>query len=208
MHLVRIDADFYPKLFFVPTESPGGYSPYQHRSSSKSLNSAQRQELDFDTSSEEHAGTRSPSPPQQSAGIQSSNSSPAQQHTALSSQDSKTSIMAKTNQAPGGVQQYLERSAAPTAQHPNVGPDPTPPALPPKTRKSKVLEAPKVSEHSDRGDSDMDEETYSSSQEKQKVKKVCLFFKWTHFNGFPAFIHCPRLSIRSFIKYNTQNCVF
>lgn len=83
--------------------------------------------------------------------------------------------MAKTNQAPGGVQQYLERSAAPTAQHPNVGPDPTPPALPPKTRKSKVLEAPKVSEHSDRGDSDMDEETYSSSQEKQKVKKVCLF---------------------------------
>uniref|UniRef100_A0A669DEB1 Tyrosine-protein phosphatase non-receptor type 20 n=1 Tax=Oreochromis niloticus TaxID=8128 RepID=A0A669DEB1_ORENI len=155
-----------------------------------------RQELDVDTSSEEHAGTRSPSPPQQSAGIQSSNSSPAQQHTALSSQDSKTSIMAKTNQAPAsGVQQYLERSAAkttPTAQHPNVGPDPTPPALPPKTRKSKVLEAPKVSEHSDRGDSDMDEETYSSSQEKQKVKKVCLFFKWTHFNGFPAFIHCPR----------------
>ncbi|XP_006789147.1 tyrosine-protein phosphatase non-receptor type 13 isoform X1 [Neolamprologus brichardi] len=152
-------------------ESPEGYSPYQHRSSFKSLNSAQKQELDFDTSSEEHAGTRSPSPPQQSAGIQSSNSSPAQQHTALSSQDSKTSIVAKTNQAPGGVQQYLERSAAPTAQHPNVGPDPTPPALPPKTRKSKVLEAPKVSEHSDRGDSDMDEETYSSSQEKQKVKK-------------------------------------
>uniref|UniRef100_I3JL98 Tyrosine-protein phosphatase non-receptor type 20 n=1 Tax=Oreochromis niloticus TaxID=8128 RepID=I3JL98_ORENI len=173
----------------------------KERSSFKSLNSAQRQELDVDTSSEEHAGTRSPSPPQQSAGIQSSNSSPAQQHTALSSQDSKTSIMAKTNQAPAsGVQQYLERSAAkttPTAQHPNVGPDPTPPALPPKTRKSKVLEAPKVSEHSDRGDSDMDEETYSSSQEKQKVKKVCLFFKWTHFNGFPAFIHCPRLSIRS-----------
>uniref|UniRef100_A0A669C882 Tyrosine-protein phosphatase non-receptor type 13 n=1 Tax=Oreochromis niloticus TaxID=8128 RepID=A0A669C882_ORENI len=147
----------------------------KERSSFKSLNSAQRQELDVDTSSEEHAGTRSPSPPQQSAGIQSSNSSPAQQHTALSSQDSKTSIMAKTNQAPAsGVQQYLERSAAkttPTAQHPNVGPDPTPPALPPKTRKSKVLEAPKVSEHSDRGDSDMDEETYSSSQEKQKVKK-------------------------------------
>uniref|UniRef100_A0AAX7U633 Tyrosine-protein phosphatase non-receptor type 20 n=1 Tax=Astatotilapia calliptera TaxID=8154 RepID=A0AAX7U633_ASTCA len=152
-----------------------GYSPYQHGSSFKSLNSAQKQELDFDTSSEEHAGTRSPSPLQQSAGIQSSNSSPAQQDTALSSQDSKTSIVAKTNQAPGGVQQYLERSAAPTAQHPNVGPDPTPPALPPKTRKSKVLEAPKVSEHSDRGDSDMDEETYSSSQEKQKVKKVCLF---------------------------------
>uniref|UniRef100_A0AAX7TBD1 Tyrosine-protein phosphatase non-receptor type 20 n=1 Tax=Astatotilapia calliptera TaxID=8154 RepID=A0AAX7TBD1_ASTCA len=148
-----------------------GYSPYQHGSSFKSLNSAQKQELDFDTSSEEHAGTRSPSPLQQSAGIQSSNSSPAQQDTALSSQDSKTSIVAKTNQAPGGVQQYLERSAAPTAQHPNVGPDPTPPALPPKTRKSKVLEAPKVSEHSDRGDSDMDEETYSSSQEKQKVKK-------------------------------------
>uniref|UniRef100_A0A671V945 Tyrosine-protein phosphatase non-receptor type 13 n=1 Tax=Sparus aurata TaxID=8175 RepID=A0A671V945_SPAAU len=64
-------------------------------------------------------------------------------------------------------------TSSPVHQHtePNVGLDPMPPALPPKTRKAKVSEAPKVSEHSDRGDSDMDEETYSSSQEKLKVKK-------------------------------------
>uniref|UniRef100_A0A672HGG0 Tyrosine-protein phosphatase non-receptor type 13 n=1 Tax=Salarias fasciatus TaxID=181472 RepID=A0A672HGG0_SALFA len=56
---------------------------------------------------------------------------------------------------------------------PNMGADPPPPALPPKTRKPKVLlEAPKVPEQSDWGDSDMDEETYSSSQDKLKVKKV------------------------------------
>uniref|UniRef100_A0A1A8LXF7 Protein tyrosine phosphatase, non-receptor type 13 n=1 Tax=Nothobranchius pienaari TaxID=704102 RepID=A0A1A8LXF7_9TELE len=48
---------------------------------------------------------------------------------------------------------------------------PTPPALPPKTRKVKLLEFPKVSEQSDRGDTDMDEENYSSSQDKPKVKK-------------------------------------
>ncbi|XP_030598191.1 tyrosine-protein phosphatase non-receptor type 13 isoform X2 [Archocentrus centrarchus] len=158
-------------------ESAAGYAPYQPKSS---FNSTQTRELDVDTSSEEHTGTRSPSPPHLSAGILSSISSPAQQHTTLSSQDSRTSVVAKNNQAPAsGVQQCLERATAavktaPIAQRQrpdtNVGPDPTPPALPPKTRKSKVLEAPKVSEHSDRGDSDMDEET-SSSQEKQKVKK-------------------------------------
>lgn len=90
--------------------------------------------------------------------------------------------MAKSSQPPpNGVQQCLERAlatatAGPSQQRrltPNLGLDPVPPALPPKTRKAKVLEAPKVLEHSDRGDSDMDEETYSSSQEKLKVKKVC-----------------------------------
>uniref|UniRef100_A0AAQ5WZL3 Protein tyrosine phosphatase non-receptor type 13 n=1 Tax=Amphiprion ocellaris TaxID=80972 RepID=A0AAQ5WZL3_AMPOC len=134
--------------------------------------------LEFDTSSEEHVGTASPSPPLHSAGTLSSTSSPGHQHTNLSSQDSRTSSVAKINQPPAnGVQQCLERAkasaaAASISQHhgpePNMGLDPMPPALPPKTRKAKVPEAPKVSEHSDRGDSDMDEETYSSSQEKMK----------------------------------------
>uniref|UniRef100_A0A4W6C4I0 Protein tyrosine phosphatase non-receptor type 13 n=1 Tax=Lates calcarifer TaxID=8187 RepID=A0A4W6C4I0_LATCA len=119
----------------------------------------------------------SPSPPLHSAGTPSAASSPVHQHTNLSSQDSKTSSVTKISQPPvNGVQQCLERAtAAASAQHqrpePNVGSDPTPPALPPKTRKAKVSEAPKVSEHSDWGDSDMDEETYSSSQEKM-VKGV------------------------------------
>lgn len=52
------------------------------------------------------------------------------------------------------------------------GPDSTPPALPPKTRKTKVPEAPKEPEISDRGDSDMDEDTHSSNQDKQKSLKV------------------------------------
>lgn len=59
----------------------------------------------------------------------------------------------------------------PTDSKPSV--EATPPALPPKTRKSKVPDVPKELElYSDRGDSDMDEDTYSSSQEKHKTKKV------------------------------------
>uniref|UniRef100_A0A7N8XN27 Protein tyrosine phosphatase non-receptor type 13 n=1 Tax=Mastacembelus armatus TaxID=205130 RepID=A0A7N8XN27_9TELE len=141
-----------------------------------SLNSTQRRELEFDASSEEHAGTGSPSPVH-SAGPPSSTSSPAHQPSSLSSKDSRTSSVTKISQPPAnGVQQYLERAtAASVAQRhrnePNMSLDPTPPALPPKTRKAKMLEAPKVSEHSDRGDSDMDEETFSSSQEKFMVKK-------------------------------------
>ncbi|TSK72179.1 Tyrosine-protein phosphatase non-receptor type 13 [Bagarius yarrelli] len=46
-----------------------------------------------------------------------------------------------------------------------------PPALPPKTRKSRGSEAPKEPEISDRGDSDMDEDTLSSNQDKQKSTK-------------------------------------
>ncbi|XP_060747703.1 tyrosine-protein phosphatase non-receptor type 13 isoform X3 [Tachysurus vachellii] len=51
------------------------------------------------------------------------------------------------------------------------GADSAPPALPPKTRKTKVPEAPKEPEISDRGDSDMDEDTHSSNQDKQKSLK-------------------------------------
>uniref|UniRef100_A0A3Q1FT41 Tyrosine-protein phosphatase non-receptor type 13 n=1 Tax=Acanthochromis polyacanthus TaxID=80966 RepID=A0A3Q1FT41_9TELE len=160
-------------------KSSSGYVPYSAKSS---FNSAKRRELELDTSSEERAGTASPSPPLHSAGTLSSASSPVHQHTNLSSQDSRTSSVAKINQPPAnGVQQCLERAkasaaAASISQHhgpePNMGLDPMPPALPPKTRKAKVPEAPKVPEHSDWGDSDMDEETYSSSQEKMKPKKI------------------------------------
>lgn len=170
-------------LYLLLTESSSGYVPYQAKPSPKSFNSTQIREQDVDTSSEEHAGTGSPSPPPQSAGPPSSASSPTHQNTSVSSQDSRTSNVVRASKPPAnGVQQCLERATAgaPAASipqlhrpEPNVGLEPTPPALPPKTRKAqKVSEAPKVSEHSDWGDSDMDEETYSSSQEKLKVKKV------------------------------------
>uniref|UniRef100_A0A3Q3IP13 Tyrosine-protein phosphatase non-receptor type 13 n=1 Tax=Monopterus albus TaxID=43700 RepID=A0A3Q3IP13_MONAL len=155
-----------------------GYIPYP----AKSLNSAQRRELELDTSSEEHAGTGSTSPPLHSASPSSSTSSPVHQHTSLSPQGSRSTNIAKISQPPAnGVHQCLERATAVASAasivprqrtEPNTGLDPTPPALPPKTRRVKLSEAPKVSEHLDRLDSDMDVETYSSSQEKLKVKKV------------------------------------
>ncbi|KAM3599920.1 uncharacterized protein V6R79_013813 [Siganus canaliculatus] len=159
-------------------ESPPGYVPLQAKSSLKAYDSGQGRELDFDTSSEEQVRTGSPSPPLNSAGSPSSSSSPVHQLASLSSQDSRNGVAKVSQPSANVVQQYLERApvaAAPVAQprrpEPDVGLEPAPPALPPKTRKAKVAEAPKVSEHSDRGDSDMDEETYSSSQEKLKVKK-------------------------------------
>uniref|UniRef100_A0A3B3D4Y9 Protein tyrosine phosphatase non-receptor type 13 n=1 Tax=Oryzias melastigma TaxID=30732 RepID=A0A3B3D4Y9_ORYME len=137
-----------------------------------------RRDLDFDTSSEEHPGARSP--PLLSTAKHASPSSSAHLHASLSSQDSwKNSALKISQPPPNGVQQFLERTSVASAfpavpQH--RGTDPTPPALPPKMRKMKVPEAPKPTENSDWGDSDMDEETYSSSQEKVKVKKV--WYMW------------------------------
>nr|XP_019937658.1 PREDICTED: tyrosine-protein phosphatase non-receptor type 13 isoform X3 [Paralichthys olivaceus] len=163
-------------------DSSSGHVPFQAKSSLTAPNSAKRRELDVDISSEEQMETRSPSPPRYSPDPPSAASSTVTQHPSLSSQDSRMSAFAKISQPPvNGVQKCLDRvaavaTAASTAEHhrpePNMDVDPAPPALPPKTRKAvKVLEAPKVFEHSDWGDSDMDEETYSSSQEKLKVKK-------------------------------------
>uniref|UniRef100_A0A8D3A1K0 Protein tyrosine phosphatase non-receptor type 13 n=1 Tax=Scophthalmus maximus TaxID=52904 RepID=A0A8D3A1K0_SCOMX len=166
----------------VVSQPKESYVPYQAKSSLKALNSGQKGELDFDTSSEEHMGTGNPSPPVHSADPPSAATSTVRQQTSISSQDSRSSSFTKISQPPvNGVQQCLERvttaasAAASNAQHhgpePDMDLDPMPPALPPKTRKAKVSEAPKVSEHSDWGDSDMDDETCSSSQEKLKVKK-------------------------------------
>ncbi|XP_041666705.1 tyrosine-protein phosphatase non-receptor type 13 isoform X2 [Cheilinus undulatus] len=161
-------------------EPSSGYASYQANSPLKALNSGQRRELEYDSSSEEKVGAGSPITPLQNPGTPSSTSSPVHQLILLNSQDTRTGSTAKISKPPViNVQQCLERAkAAPpaAAQHHrpelDMGPDPTPPALPPKTRKPKVSEAPKVTEHSDDwGDSDMDEETYSSSQEKLKVKK-------------------------------------
>uniref|UniRef100_A0A673HYF8 Tyrosine-protein phosphatase non-receptor type 20 n=1 Tax=Sinocyclocheilus rhinocerous TaxID=307959 RepID=A0A673HYF8_9TELE len=147
---------------------PGYYSPsgiHHYKSAS------QNQEVEVDSSSEDH--THSPSPPPVS-----SKTSPPQsvRQGSISSQDSRTesASLLQTNlngfhrniptEGPAPVQSLAADSK------PSV--EATPPALPPKTRKSKVPDVPKELEYSDRGDSDMDEDTYSSSQEKQKTKKV------------------------------------
>uniref|UniRef100_A0A8C6KH58 Protein tyrosine phosphatase non-receptor type 13 n=1 Tax=Nothobranchius furzeri TaxID=105023 RepID=A0A8C6KH58_NOTFU len=143
-------------------------------------NSAQRQELDVDTSSEEQQETGSPILPLRSTGTPSSVSASVHQQSSLTSQDSGMSSAAKVSHSPlERIQKCLQRATtASTAELCSPDGDtsmkpggPTPPALPPKTRKVKLLEFPKVSEQSDRGDTDMDEENYSSSQDKPKVKK-------------------------------------
>uniref|UniRef100_A0A8C2F957 Tyrosine-protein phosphatase non-receptor type 20 n=1 Tax=Cyprinus carpio TaxID=7962 RepID=A0A8C2F957_CYPCA len=129
-------------------------------------------EVDVDSSSEDH--TRSPSPPPAA----SSKTSPPQsvRQGSVSSQDSRTESagLLQTNLNGFHRNALTEGSAPvqfiPTDSNPSV--EATPPALPPKTRKSKVPDIPKELEYSDRGDSDMDEDTYSSSQEKHKTKKV------------------------------------
>uniref|UniRef100_A0A673HWB2 Tyrosine-protein phosphatase non-receptor type 20 n=1 Tax=Sinocyclocheilus rhinocerous TaxID=307959 RepID=A0A673HWB2_9TELE len=151
-----------PKERLFP-DSPSGIHHYKSAS--------QNQEVEVDSSSEDH--THSPSPPPVS-----SKTSPPQsvRQGSISSQDSRTesASLLQTNlngfhrniptEGPAPVQSLAADSK------PSV--EATPPALPPKTRKSKVPDVPKELEYSDRGDSDMDEDTYSSSQEKQKTKKV------------------------------------
>uniref|UniRef100_A0A8C2J718 Protein tyrosine phosphatase non-receptor type 13 n=1 Tax=Cyprinus carpio TaxID=7962 RepID=A0A8C2J718_CYPCA len=124
-----------------------------------------------DSSSEDH--TRSPSPPPVS-----SKTSPPQsvRQGSVSSQDSRTESASLLQTNLNGFQRNIPTEGPAPAQSlatdskPSV--EATPPALPPKTRKSKVPDVPKELEYSDRGDSDMDEDTYSSSQEKHKTKKV------------------------------------
>uniref|UniRef100_A0A8C0YE76 Tyrosine-protein phosphatase non-receptor type 20 n=1 Tax=Cyprinus carpio carpio TaxID=630221 RepID=A0A8C0YE76_CYPCA len=133
--------------------------------------STQNQEVDVDSSSEDH--TRSPSPPPVS-----SKTSPPQsvRQGSVSSQDSRTESASLLQTNLNGFHRNIPTEGPAPAQSlatdskPSV--EATPPALPPKTRKSKVPDVPKELEYSDRGDSDMDEDTYSSSQEKHKTKKV------------------------------------
>uniref|UniRef100_A0A8C2F548 Protein tyrosine phosphatase non-receptor type 13 n=1 Tax=Cyprinus carpio TaxID=7962 RepID=A0A8C2F548_CYPCA len=152
-----------PKERLFP-DSPSGIHHYK--------SATQNQEVDVDSSSEDH--TRSPSPPPAA----SSKTSPPQsvRQGSVSSQDSRTESagLLQTNLNGFHRNALTEGSAPvqfiPTDSNPSV--EATPPALPPKTRKSKVPDIPKELEYSDRGDSDMDEDTYSSSQEKHKTKKV------------------------------------
>ncbi|XP_061603232.1 tyrosine-protein phosphatase non-receptor type 13 isoform X2 [Phyllopteryx taeniolatus] len=96
-----------------------------------------------------------------------------------SSHEMMSSIPSIILPASSQVKQCLERATT-TLESQDSSLDPPPPALPPKTRKTKLLEAPKFSECSDGGDSDMDEESHSKSQEKQMVNKD---YHREHLNG-------------------------
>ncbi|XP_051533072.1 tyrosine-protein phosphatase non-receptor type 13 isoform X2 [Myxocyprinus asiaticus] len=152
-----------PKERLFP-DSPSGI---QH---CKSGSATQEQELDVDSSSEEHEG--SPSPP-----LTSINTSPPQsvQQESISLQDSRTKSAGLLQTNLNGFHLNIPTEGTTPAQSLFADSKPSieaaPPALPPKTRKSKVPDVPKELEYSDRGDSDMDEDTCSNSQEKQKTKK-------------------------------------
>lgn len=126
---------------------------------------------DVDSSSEDHT----PSP---SLLLISSKTSPPQsvRQGSVSSQDSRTESAGILQTNLNGFHRNIPTEGPVAAQSltadSKTSVEATPPALPPKTRKSKVPDVPKELEYSDRGDSDMDEDTHSSSQEKQKTKKV------------------------------------
>ncbi|XP_036792711.1 tyrosine-protein phosphatase non-receptor type 13 isoform X3 [Oncorhynchus mykiss] len=144
-----------------------------------------QQDLDFESSIEEQeAGTGSPSPPLPTT---TPSVSTVPRQSSLRSQDSSTESTNAPHQTPvNGTHPHrtlpTEAASVPVSilhhqdRTNNIALtfDPlkaSPPALPPKTRKAKIPEVPKDPDYSDRGDSEMDEETYSSSQEKPKFKK-------------------------------------
>lgn len=159
------------------TDAASGYDAIQAKTTMDTFDSDQ-DGVSVDDLSEEHVRTDSPSPSPHNSDAASPTISPVHQQS--NSQDSKTNAV-KTRA--NGVQQCLDRILATAASSSTgqphkpaakAGLDPVPPALPPKTRKAKFSEAPKVTDHSDRGDSDMDEETHFSSPEKvNKVGVMC-----------------------------------
>ncbi|KAG1973089.1 tyrosine-protein phosphatase non-receptor type [Pimephales promelas] len=144
---------------------PDSHSEIHHFKSA-----TQNQEDVVDSSSEDH--TPSPSPP-----LISSKTSPPQsvRQGSVSSQDSRTESAGLLQTNLNGFHRSIPTEGPVAEQSLTADSKPcveaTPPALPPKTRKPKVPDVPKELEYSDRGDSDMDEDTHSSSQEKQKTKK-------------------------------------
>uniref|UniRef100_A0AAY4EXT1 Tyrosine-protein phosphatase non-receptor type 20 n=1 Tax=Denticeps clupeoides TaxID=299321 RepID=A0AAY4EXT1_9TELE len=151
----------------------------------------QKSESHYESSSVEN--DESPCPP---PALTVSISGPAQtRHPGcLNSQDSKTESASLSQKQLNGFNQSLpSKPAAPVPAERTFTKDPAPPALPPKTRKAhKMPEVSKEIEISDRGDSDMDEETYSSSKDKQKLKKhllvSCINLSNWH-NNFPTYLY-------------------
>ncbi|XP_019738405.1 tyrosine-protein phosphatase non-receptor type 13 isoform X3 [Hippocampus comes] len=154
-------------------ESSPGLSPTKTKSTLVALKSAQPE---LHSPSTDHPAIVRSSPPAPhhppSPTFQARFSSPP-------SQDMMSTIPIIILPTSGQVQQCLERATT-TLESQNSSLDPLPPALPPKTRKTKLLEAPKLSEYSDGGDSDVDEESHSKSPEKLMVHQD---YRREHLNG-------------------------
>ncbi|XP_072310859.1 tyrosine-protein phosphatase non-receptor type 13 [Eucyclogobius newberryi] len=158
-----------PKERLYKDSSPR-HTPFPPKASTKALENLYKLNPDLESSFEEQERTRSPSPVLRSTGSASSASSPSRGSKAIPASKG-------TPPSSNGVQQFLDRakmaltvsSIASHKPEQNISLDPPPPALPPKTRKAKVVELSK--EPSDCGDSDMDEETYSS-QDKNKKESI------------------------------------
>ncbi|MBN3311884.1 PTN13 phosphatase, partial [Atractosteus spatula] len=140
---------------------------FQLKNQNHARSPGQRQKQDDESSSEEH--NRAPSCSRSASGG-SAAVSLSRQNGSMSSQDSRTES-AMTSDAPA-------------------------PALPPKTWKGRIPEIVKDQYDSDRGDSDMDEDTCSSSQEKQIM---LLFSAFTIYN-FQDFCMYP------FSYFKLQSC--
>ncbi|KAJ8338954.1 hypothetical protein SKAU_G00357400 [Synaphobranchus kaupii] len=119
------------------------------------------------SSSANYKGRGRMTPPRAEAG--------SRRQESLSSQDSRTESAGLPQTLLNGFPRSVPAEAPPTPlplpSDRDIAFDAAAPALPPKTRKAKITEIPKEPDYSDRGDSDMDEDTYSSSQETQKLKK-------------------------------------
>ncbi|XP_057215875.1 tyrosine-protein phosphatase non-receptor type 13 isoform X2 [Triplophysa rosa] len=137
-----------PKERLFP-DSPTGIQHYRLDSATP------KQEMRVDSPTEEHA-----------ASLTFSKASPPRPESS-SSHDSRTESAGHLQS--NGFHRNLLTEEISADSKPTA--DAAPPALPPKTRKPKVPDVPKELEYSDRGDSDMDEDTYSSSLEKQMTKK-------------------------------------
>ncbi|XP_061118518.1 tyrosine-protein phosphatase non-receptor type 13 isoform X3 [Conger conger] len=147
-------------------ESPSSPASYQGRG--HMTPPGQRQEVDYGSSSEEPAGTPSPPP---LAPASPPAPSPGRRQESLSSQDSRTESGGLSQTLLNGSPRGVAVETAPAPLPLPIAFDAAAPALPPKTRRAKAAEIPKEPDYSDRGDSDMDEDTYSGSHETQKLRK-------------------------------------
>ncbi|XP_015195598.2 tyrosine-protein phosphatase non-receptor type 13 isoform X2 [Lepisosteus oculatus] len=146
-------------------------STFQLKNQSRARSPGQRQKQDDESSSEEH--NRAPSCSRPASGG-SATVSLSRQNGSMSSQDSRTESASLSQTIINGFhKKQVPDGAAPLPScHPEnaVTSDTPAPALPPKSWKGRIPEIVKDQYDSDRGDSDMDEDTCSSSQEKQMSK--------------------------------------
>ncbi|XP_066566845.1 tyrosine-protein phosphatase non-receptor type 13 isoform X2 [Amia ocellicauda] len=149
-------------------DSSSGVS--HNKSRSRARSPKWREEGEDNSSSEELSGAPSPPRPASQSAV-----SVGRLKESMSSQDSRTESANLSQTRMNGFSRYQipDGTTDPPPYHSEMAmaPDTSAPALPPKTWKGRIPETTNDPDDSDRGDSDMDEDTYSSSREKQNLKK-------------------------------------